>query len=373
MFRFGIFSALLVSVAADIPANSVLGKNLLSKARNVQNGNYYEPNDSWMVNYSIKFNKCHTVHSVQEVAGGGGEGEGGGEQGNSNLGYGTSKVVNFQLCPSSSCSSCSGGAEYVVDMRDFVETYTGAVEEMQQSECQAVEQNCDCQYYEGDDQACLTKCYKSAGLSYCGDNQEDGNAFNVAEYMECKEAAFAGNANAYGYAQQYFIGPVCANSGKAINLAVFTDNQCTTKAPSGTYEKYNYGYTLPYSSESVVKRSCISCMKQAENQNAEDNGGNYYQQPEVSESCTQLYEGAAKCEKNLKAKSSTYRDTGSCTYINQILPALERVYYAKGGGGGKAATAFAWIFALTTIAASGVAYTFYKKVQRTTVDRKSVV
>jgi hypothetical protein len=40
--------------------------------------------------YFFTVNKCHTVHSVQEVAaGGGGEGEGGGEQGNTNLGYGT--------------------------------------------------------------------------------------------------------------------------------------------------------------------------------------------------------------------------------------------------------------------------------------------
>lgn len=54
MFRFGIISALFVSVAADIPANSILGKNLLSKARKVQDGNYYEPNDSWIANYSIK-------------------------------------------------------------------------------------------------------------------------------------------------------------------------------------------------------------------------------------------------------------------------------------------------------------------------------
>lgn len=254
-----------------------------------------------------------------------------------------------------------------MDMAEFVETYSGAIEEMQQSACQAVENNCDCQYYEGDDQSCLSKCYSSAGLTYCGNNQDNGEAFNVAEYMECNEAAFG---NAYGYSQQYYIGPVCSNSGRAIHLGVFTDNQCTSKAPSGTYEKYNYGSTLPYSSESLVKNSCISCMKQAENQNGgenDGNGGNYYQQPEVNESCTQLYEGAAKCEKNLKAKSSTYRDTGSCTYINKILPALERVYYSKGGGGGKAATAFAWIFALTTIAASGVAYTFYKKVQRTTV------
>lgn len=40
------------------------------------------------LSYKFTVNKCHTVHSVQEVAAGGG-GEGGGEQGNTNLGYGT--------------------------------------------------------------------------------------------------------------------------------------------------------------------------------------------------------------------------------------------------------------------------------------------
>lgn len=259
-------------------------------------------------------------------------------------------------------------------MSDFVQTYVSAVQAMEQSACQEVANKCDCQYYEGDDYSCLASCYKSAGLSNCVDNQNDGNSnFNIANHLECQQAGFG--ANAYGYSSQtWYVGPVCANSGKAIHLAVFTDNMCSIRAPSGTYEKYNNGNTLPYSSESMVQKSCISCMNQVQYYDANANGddGNagraLYYQVEVNESCTQMYEEAAKCETNLKAKSSMYRDTGACTYIQDILPALERVYKAKtGGGGASASTAFAWIFALTTIASSGVAYSFYKKVQRTTV------
>jgi hypothetical protein len=41
----------------------------------------------------------------------------------------------------------------------------------------------------------------------------------------------------------YYVGAYCTSSG--VYAATFTDSTCTKKAPSGTYEKYNYGYSLP--------------------------------------------------------------------------------------------------------------------------------
>ena len=276
--------------------------------------------------------------------------------------FGTQLLVDFSLCPSGS-STCSGGGEYITELRDFVETYTQAKEEIQEQKCANVEENCNCEYYYGDDEACMSQCYAKAGYDFCGE-QENQNEFDVNEYMECREAEF-GN-----YYNQYYIGPVCSSNGKAIHLKLFTDARCTTAAPSGTYEKYNYNYALPYSKASLISNDRLSCKDEEEqnnNQNANQYGYNkYYQQPEPTEFCQELYEQSAKCETNLKYKSSGYSDTSSCQYIHKILPALQNVHSSNGGGG--AATFFAVFFALTTFGACAAAYYFYNKVTRTTVD-----
>ena len=390
LFKVAFLSALLAatsasasasasaSVSADVSSASVQGKNLISKSRRVNQE--YEEDFSWLVNYSIKFDSCHSIHSYR-----GGEGGGGGEDGANSSPFGTTHLVKYRLCPTSSCSrSCSGGGEYVVELRDFVETYTQAKEEISEAACQAVEENCNCNYYDGDDQACMNQCYATAGLTDCGDdennnnnnNNNNGEDFDIEEYMECKEAEFYYNG-ANGNTP-YYIGPVCSNNGKSIHLNVFTDSSCTTAAPSGTYKKYNY-YDLPYSPSSrssIVGNDCLSC-KDAENENDNDNennnnnnnnNGNYYEAPEPAEFCTEFYEDSAKCETNLKYKTAAYRDTGSCQYINTIIPSLERVYHSRIGGGGGAATGFAVFFGLTTVAATAASYYFFKKVERSTVD-----
>jgi hypothetical protein len=369
LFKTFLLSAALAATAvtADISADSVEGKNLLSKARRVNQ--QYEEDFTWLTKHSIKFDSCHTIHTNGGEAGGGGGGGGRDEQGRTP--FGVQHLVNFKLCPSSSgCSYCRGGGEYVVELREFVESYTQAKQQMQEAQCQTVEQNCNCQYYNGDDDTCMSQCYKDAGLSFCennnnNNNQNNNNQFNVQEYMECREANF-GN-----YYNKFYIGPVCSSSGKSIHLKLFTDASCTTLAPSGTYEKYNYNYALPYSKSSIIDSGCISCKEVDNNNNNQQQNNNqnayYYEQPRVTEMCQQLYEGSAKCETNLKYKSSEYRDTGSCMYINKIIPSLEKVYRRSGGGGG-GATFLAVFFFMTTLGATGAAYYFHTKVERSTVD-----
>ena len=328
------------SADADIKANSKLGSNLLSKSRRVNAA--YEEDFTWMADYSIKFEKCFSIHGrVEDQQDGGG------------ADYGVDHLVKFKLCPSSSCGSCSGGAEYVVDMMDFVQVYTEVQDEIKEANCQAVEESCYCNG-DDDNDNCMSKCYANAGLSYCGQEDE----FDVADYMECREAEF-GN-----YYNQYYIGPVC--TGSKIFLKLYADQQCTTGAASGVYEQYNYNSALPFSKSSIVSSECLSCLEAQDNNNGNNYGynNNYYK--ETSDFCTQLYEQSGKCEKKLKGKNKDYRDTGSCDYINNILPSLERVY-KSGGGGGSASTAFAWIFFITTLGASGAAYHFYTQVQRSSV------
>jgi len=353
MFRSSLIAALFAAASANQAVDTKTGSEALAKVRKLNQNN--EDDFSWMVKYSMKFEGCHSIHTY------GAEGQGGGnEEGGSP--FGVQHLAKFKLCQSDhSCGACSNAGVYMVELREFAEAYLEAQQEMQEANCEAVQENCNCQYYYGDDQACLNKCYKDAGLDYCGEDQND---FNAAEFLECREADFGGN-NYYGNNAQYYIGPVCSHQGYTVNLAVFTDAQCTVKAAKGTYEKYNYGYSLPYSSEPMIGTKCMSCKNQQNNNNGNNQYYNQYYQAEPLDTCTELYEQSAKCEKKMVGKNQYTRDTGSCDYIHNIVPALETVYH-KGGSG--TSTGLAVFFAITTIAAAGAAFFFYSKVERATVD-----
>jgi len=346
MFAKAFLSLLVAGTAAatsDIAADSSPGNKILSKARKVEQGYYNgEVDYTWVADYSIKFEKCHSVHSFNAE-------EAEREEGSSP--HGTQNLVTFKLCPSDS-SNCKKGGEYVVQMREFVEAYIEAKNEIQEQECQAVEENCNCDYYYGDDQACLNKCYADAGLDYCVDNGEE--EFNAEQYMECVEAEFSNDAY---YDSTYFIGPKCSSNGKSIHLELYKDASCSKRASSGAYEKYNYGSALPYSKTSLVSSEPLSCKEPAENEYY-----NAYQQDEPIEFCTQLYEESGKCEKRM-SKSS--KDVDSCTYINNILPALESVHKKNGSG---SSNFFAWLFFFTTVAASAAAFYFFTASTRSNVD-----
>eukprot|EP00558_Chaetoceros_sp_UNC1202_P009209 CAMPEP_0197238790 /NCGR_PEP_ID=MMETSP1429-20130617/5300_1 /TAXON_ID=49237 /ORGANISM="Chaetoceros sp., Strain UNC1202" /LENGTH=387 /DNA_ID=CAMNT_0042698045 /DNA_START=116 /DNA_END=1279 /DNA_ORIENTATION=- len=359
-------SAATINSDADVAADSKIGSKLLSKARRVnQNA---EEDFTWMTKHSVKFDRCYSIHAF------GGEGAEGGEDEEGNP-FGVQHLVAFKLCPTTNkCGGCSGGAEYVVEMRDFVEAYVEAKQDEEEAACQTVENNCNCNYYDGDDNACMAKCYADAGLTNCGENQyyngnnnNNGNGdFDVAEYMECRETEF-GN-----YYNQFYIGPVCSSNGGSIHLKLYSDAGCSVAAKSGSYEQYNYGKALPYSKESIVStKHCFSCKEQDDNDNNNNNNNNNnnqyynYEAPEATEFCQELYQESAKCEKNLKYKNSGYRITSSCHYINKVLPALQKVYKKNGSG---VAGVFAGLFFISTVGASAAAYYFYTKVERATID-----
>mmetsp|Transcript_9900 Transcript_9900/g.11582 ORF Transcript_9900/g.11582 Transcript_9900/m.11582 type:complete len:368 (-) Transcript_9900:276-1379(-) len=333
-----------IDLSVDIPAESKLGNNILSKARRVADAEEEEADYTWIANYSIKFKSSHSI----DVFGGEGAEE-------SSSPAGVEHLATFQLCPNDSkCSSCSKSGEYVMKLRDFVEAYAEMKKELSEAACEAVENDCNCDYYDDEDN-CFAKCYADAGLDDCGDDDE----FEIDKYMECEEAEFN---NGY-YNVNYYIGPVIAKGGSAVYLDVFTDASCTVPAESGTYLKF-MGSELPYSKEnkvSIVNDDCITCQAVEEN-DGDDQQNNYYLQ--ASESCAQIYEEAGKCERKLKGKTSSV-DNETCEFIHNRLPALERVY--KRGGGSSATTAFMWFFAVTTLGASAGAYYFYTIGQRSNI------
>ena len=140
-----------------------------------------------------------------------------------------------------------------------------------------------------------------------------------------------------------------------------TDNSVYSKY---TYDMYGNPASLPYSSKSIVDNECISCKEVDENAYYQQNN-NYYQAEDPIEMCMQLYMQSAKYESKVK---KSYPDTWSCTYINNILPALERVNQTGGSSAySTTATAFTWIFFLTTICAGAGMYHWYVIAKRKTV------
>jgi hypothetical protein len=181
------------------------------------------------------------------------------------------------------------------------------------------------------------------------------------------------NNNNNGNYQQYYIGPVCSN-GFDINLSVFTDSGCITKAKSGVYESLNYyGNSLPYAKKSIVSNDCISCEQVDENGN-DDGNNNNNQDVEISEVCEQSYEDAAKCEKKLSGKY--YQDSSGCDYINNILPKLSKGSASVTGakissavsGSGTTAVVFAVLFAITTAVMGAYSFFLYRKIHRAKVN-----
>lgn len=177
------------------------------------------------------------------------------------------------------------------------------------------------------------------------------------------------NNNNNGNEVAYYIGAYCSpKDGKSIHMAVFTDDGCITKGDATIFSA-NYYMELPYTSTSMVSSECIACATSEVNDNGEE-------QVQLAELCQQTYENSAKCETNM---DSYYKDTSACDYIQNILPRLEAASRSIGGGSSKtsasgaskAATAFAWIFAATTIMFGAYAYFLYRKIKRGSVNLSS--
>jgi len=359
-------SKVVVDANTDIKANSKLGGRILSKARRLDNNNAY----SWVANYSIKFHSCATSEEYY--------GYGGNNDNNNNNNYNgfEQRLVHFKLCPSDSCSSCDGGADYVIDMNTFVEAYIESKMSAQEYNCEMAQENC---YYD-DEYA----CYQQAGLDYCGEAQE--GEFQLEEAAECSEMEVDENAQAYNNYQNggnnnnynynnnnnnnggevnYFIGPYCSSNGKMINLGVFYDETCSYPAPTGTYEQLNYGNALPYASANIVESSCISCK---EPQDADDNNnGDNNDADEVLEICERLYEDSGKCETNLDSQYQYYPNTMACDFIKS-LKVGKSMFHAPKAIPAKVLTG---VFAVTTVGFGALAYFFHQKSRRTGVNLSS--
>ena len=107
----------------------------------------------------------------------------------------------------------------------------------------------ECARLDVDEEAAQYYAYNNAN----GQQQQQQGQYNYDGQQQYNQQANQGEG--------FFVGPTCSNNGKAIYLGVFMDETCSYKAPEGTYEKFNYGRMLPYSSNSIVGQDCISCLE----------------------------------------------------------------------------------------------------------------
>jgi len=359
-FTFLALASPVAGFDGSIQADSKLGQKILGKARQLENGdNYYAY--SWIGSASLKFDGCASIPMFER-----------------DEGLRSNMVAKFKICPGDSCGSCRNGGEYIVEMRDFVETYQEALQEAQEYECETnkeiCEYNCENGYQyqnydngnnynnnynnnnQNDDEYCLNSCLAEKGYSQCIEDENEQEQMDLNEFGECRpiEEGNENNYNNYGSNyQMYYTGAYCTSSG--VYAGVFTDSTCTKHAPKGTYESYNYGYSLP--TEPLVSSTCISCAAQYNDDGNANNGG-------IAEVCEDLYEEAIKCEKNVK---TTYKDTSGCDMIHHIIPKLSKAMNNIQGGP-SSAEVFAWLFGIGFFALAGYLYKLHKKAGASLTD-----
>lgn len=343
------------SISGELTADSKLGSKLLSKARRLDEDE--EVDYTWVTGMSIKFQGCFHVSQWN--------GEADGEE---DVRIMTKRLVRFRLCPTDYCSAedsggCdSGYGDYIIDMNEYVQSYTEAKRQAEEEACQELEENeCACED-DGDDdafdeEACQQECYAANGMSYC--YQEEG-AFEPQEYMECGqfEVPEDDDANRRKLEEeeevQYFIGPYCGNQGGDIYLGMFSEETCT-EAVDDTAGAYTYktlvGSSLPYSSKSLVGSECVSCLQVPEGDDDDDG------EDETTEMCEMMYQAAGKCESGL---SIDYPNENACTFMEGIkIIRKSGVVSTDEPAPSKTASAFIGVFSVSFCLLG--AYVYYLK------------
>ena len=358
--------------SVSIPATSRIGNRLMSKARRLEQNGDDAYTFSWVKDYSIKFNSCHTTFEFRADASGSNDEE-------DSAPVESMRLVSFKLCPTnadetlgqydymSSCGNCRNGAEYLVEMREFLEAYLEFQMTQKEYNCEMVKENCGCEdddQYD-DDQTCYDTCYAAAGLDYCDEfasNDGDDNndyEFDLYENLECENVM--DNDDDSNTARLY-VGAYCSNNGKNIYLGEFTDRQCTQKAEAGSYYGL-FGQELPYQDTSIVDSDkCLSCLEPVEYD--DDANNDNADGDQVREICEELYDRSAKCEQNLADGVTYSKSNGACDYLHNILPRAERVVTGKTGL--TASTFFAGLFFVSTVAVAAWAVTLYRKLEGST-------
>jgi hypothetical protein len=377
-FSLASASQQMVQKLDSLSVESPLGAKLMSKARRLENDD--EIDFSWVKDFSIKFQGCHHVSQWNE--------DGDDEY---DVKIQTKRLIRFRLCPTDSCSTSNGGGctsgygDYIIDMNTFLESYYDAAEEYNQWKCEwTLANKCSCDDDDGqgddfDEEKCEYDCYAEYSMTeicsendyYNDDDGDQGEKFDLADYVECSQAEFNNDRRLEEEEVAYYLGPYCSEQGGAIYMGMFTDESCTAFADgnggANTYASIA-GTSLPYSQKSVITMDCFSC-KEPEDADNNNDGNDNEDEDEVIEMCEQIYSAAGKCETGLQATGYiTEANENACNYISGIKVIRQNgIITQVGSKANKTASIFIGIFVVAFVLLA--AYVYYLK---TKLDRASI-
>jgi hypothetical protein len=354
-----LFAAVAANVA-EISVDSVLGKDLLTKARRVEENDNDEFDATWVSGYAVKFQGCHHIKQWNGDA-----------DDESDVKISTTRLIRFRLCPESSCSASKAAGctnsygDYIIDMDTFMNSYYQAKQQSIEYACaQQLANVCDCDNDDGkgddfNEEYCEYDCYVNANMMECVDNNpytddEADEDFNLEDYMQCTQLDVNNNNNGdgrklldgrvleEGNGNYYYVGPYCAKQGGSVYMGLFTDDTCTEFA-TVTFESLT-GFELPYDGKSIIDEECLSCLEKDDDGNDNDQAD----ADSVSEGCEDIYSGSGKCEAKLSSGMVAYPNNNACTYMEGIRVVRQDGIIDTGSTRSSAvATAFIVIFSMS--------------------------
>lgn len=366
------FKGRRVKVSSSIKSSSKLGKNILKHARRLDDG---EVDTTFMQNYDLKFQGCYETSAWNPDAANDAE----------EVRIMKKRLARFRMCPTGYCDSdntygCqSSYGDYVVDLNQFLDTYTESKLEEQEYMCEQLRESCGCGENDQDDdeEACEYNCYTNAGMQECIED-EDEEEFELQKYTMCGEleAPEQDDDNNRRRGRKLdeeeeaatFMGPYCSSQGGAIYFGIFTEETCSVPYDSsdmGESYYYNlYGESIPYGTTNLVGLECNECAGQVNDDNRrrldyEDNNGN-----PINAICYESYFGSAKCETNMNVN---YPNTYGCNFMEGI-----KIVRSAGTNSvvedepSKAASAFIGVFAVSFIVLGAYVYYLKTKLDKTT-------
>jgi len=336
-----------------LSSDSTMGRQLLSQARRVEDGNnnQYPQNDmSWVGGFSIKFTGCHTVTQWINEQNNNNNDDGNQADGN-NAAYDPTngkiesvQLVRFRLCPRDSCFDHFGVGcskhygEYVVGLETFLQAYVAYEKEASETGCEAYRQTCYNKCDQSNKAMCWYNCYKGYGINSAMCNNYDANGqyyeglVDMEQAIQCSAYDTGAEAQVDEYGNevvQHYLGPMCSKQGGIVTLGLFDDDGCQVPSEKTVaYYQKNFGAAyIPHTSESIISTNCLSCLaadENAANGDADyynydaDGNKNYYQAENVNSLCATTYLASGKCEKELDSSEVMYPEEGACPYMEGV-------------------------------------------------------
>lgn len=200
----------------------------------------------------------------------------------------------------------------MIDMEDYLDFAVDYRQEEQEEMCNQCQEQCYYNNNAGDDAAAAEEEEEAAGDDAAGrrrlmsvdcdtcqsdcakiENMEANYYLDATNFIKCQQIQ---EENYYSSA--LYAGPICASQGAKIKIGVFTDEDCMFLDSSKDVEDYlaNEDGNQMKLSHALLKTTynpsdCITCAEENDGDDDAFVAGN-------KEVCTELYEAAAKCEKN---------------------------------------------------------------------------